>query len=119
MPKTSKNILNSTLERVLSVMISKENKNSMGKKPVRSWKPSSESGLGAATAGATVAAAGAAGAGAAALGAGAGALGVGFGLAAAWHRQVLTSRILHSEVLSWNRGFVLEMNKIEASVELQ
>lgn len=84
-------------------MISKENKNSIGKKPVRSWKPSSESGLGAATAGATVAAAGAAGAGAAPS-AGAGALGVGFGLAAAWHQQVLTSRILHSEVLSWNTG---------------
>lgn len=32
MPKTSKNILNRTLERVLSVMISKENKTSMEKK---------------------------------------------------------------------------------------
>lgn len=104
-------------------MISKENKTSMEKKR-QSWKPSSESGLGAATAGATVAAAGAAGAGAAALGAGAGALGVGFGLAAAWHRQVLTSRILHSEVLSWNTGqkneiIFLDLNKIEALVELQ
>lgn len=90
----AKNILNSILDRVLSVMISKENKKSM-EKNVRSWKPSSESGLGAATAGATVAAAGAAAAGAAALGAGAGALGVGFGLAAACHGQVLTSRVLH------------------------